>query len=144
VTLYLNPLEITPKLPGVSNRTHSLTHHGNEPEKLAELRRIDEAGLGALTGFLQGLAGVNEGEGRLLDSTMVLFGSNMSNGNAHLNTNLPILLAGGGFRHGQHLAFDQKNNLPLANVFVSMLQRLGLETDAFSSSTGTVTGLEMV
>jgi hypothetical protein len=87
---------------------------------------------------------VNEGDGRLLDNTMVLFGSNMSNGNAHLNTNLPILLAGGGFRHGQHLAFDQKDNLPLANVFVSMLQRLGLETDAFSSSTGTVTGLEMV
>jgi hypothetical protein len=144
VSLYLNPLEITPKLPGVSNRTHSLTHHGNEPEKLAELRRIDEAGLGALAGFLRGLAGVNEQGGRLLDGTMVLFGSNMSNGSAHLNTNLPILLAGGGFRHGQHLAFDQKNNLPLANVFVSMLQRLGLETDAFSSSTGTVTGLEMV
>ncbi|MCX7430328.1 MAG: DUF1552 domain-containing protein [Planctomycetia bacterium] len=144
VSLYLNPLEITPKLPGVSNRTHALTHHGNEPEKLAELRRIDEAGLGAVAGFLRGLAGVNEGDVRLLDNTMVLFGSNMSNGNAHLNTNLPILLAGGGFRHGQHLAFDQKNNLPLANVFVSMLQRLGLETDAFSSSTGTVTGLEMV
>jgi hypothetical protein len=144
VTLYLNPLEITPKLPGVSNRTHTLTHHGNEPEKLAELRRIDEAGLGALAGFLRGLAGVNEQGGRLLDGTMVLFGSNMSNGSAHLNTNLPILLAGGGFRHGQHLAFDEKNNLPLANVFVSMLQRLGLETDAFSSSTGTVTGLEMV
>jgi hypothetical protein len=144
VSLYLNPLEITPKLPGVSNRTHTLTHHGNEPEKLAELRRIDEAGLGALAGFLRSLAGVNEQGGRLLDGTMVLFGSNMSNGSAHLNTNLPILLAGGGFRHGQHLAFDQKNNLPLANVFVSMLERLGLETDAFSSSTGTVTGLEMV
>ncbi len=144
VTLYLNPLEVVPKIAGVTQRTHALTHHGNEPEKLAELQRIDEAVLGELNRFLASLAGVAEADGSLLDHTMVLFGSNMSNGSAHLNTNLPILLAGGGFRHGHHLAFDQKNNTPLCNVFVSMLQRLGLETDSFSSSTGSLTGLEMV
>ena len=144
VTLYLNPLEVVAKIPGVTQRTHALTHHGNEPEKLAELQRIDEAVLRELRRFLMSLDGVTEADGTLLDHTMVLFGSNMSNGSAHLNTNLPILLAGGGFRHGHHLAFDEKHNMPLCNLFVSMLQRLGLETDSFSSSTGSLPGLEII
>jgi len=75
---------------------------------------------------------------------MVLFGSNLGNASNHDTRNMPILLAGGGFRHGQHLAFDQQNNYPLTNLFVSMLQRLGLEIDSFVSSTGTMTGLEPV
>ena len=57
---------------------------------------------------------------------------------------MPVLLAGGGFRHGQHLAFDQKNNYPLPNLYVSILQRMGMEVDQFATSTGTLTGLEMV
>ena len=142
ITLYLNPLELTPKIEGVTERTHALTHHGNQPEKLDQLARIEEAGLKNLARFLGGLAGVQEGGSSLLDQTMVLFGSNMSSGNSHSSVNLPIILAGGGFRHGQHLQFDQKNNTPLCNVFVTMLQRLGLETDQFASSTGTLTGLE--
>ena len=85
---------------------------------------------------------MKEGGQTLLDRTMVLFGSCMGNANSHSNTNLPVLLAGGGFRHAGHLAFDAKNNQPLANLFVSMLQRLGIETDRFASSTGTLTGLE--
>ncbi len=143
VTLYLNPLEVLVKLPGVSDRTHSLTHHGNEPEKLEQLAKVEEAGLKNLGRFLAGLAAVNEGGSSLLDDTAVLFGSNMSNGSNHSNVNLPILLAGGRFKHGQHLQFDLKNNTPLCNLFVSMLQHLGLERDAFSSSTGTLTGLEI-
>jgi hypothetical protein len=75
---------------------------------------------------------------------MVLFGSNMGDANVHNNTNLPILLAGGGFRHGQHLAFKPDNNKPLCNLFVSQLQRLGVETDQFGSSTGTLTGLNQI
>ena len=59
---------------------------------------------------------------------MVLYGSNMGDANTHDNTNLPILLAGGGFKHGQHLAFERDNNTPLCNLFVSMLQRLGIES----------------
>jgi hypothetical protein len=74
---------------------------------------------------------------------MVLFGSNMASGNSHSNTNLPILLAGGAFKHGQHLRFDLKNNTPLSNLYVSMLQRLGLEHDRFASSTGTLSGLDL-
>jgi hypothetical protein len=143
ITLYLNPLETTVKLPGVHDRTHTLTHHGNEPEKLEQLARLEEAGIQNLGRFLSGLASVQEGEQTLLERTMVLFGSNMASGNSHSNTNLPILLAGGGFKHGQHLRFDLKNNTPLCNLYVSMLQRLGLEHAQFGSSTGTLTGLEM-
>ena len=74
---------------------------------------------------------------------MVLYGTCMGNANSHANNNLPVLLAGGGFRHGQHLAFDRSKNTPLPNPFVSMLQRLGVETDRFASSTSTMTGVEM-
>jgi hypothetical protein len=142
ITLYLNPLEVTVKVPGVSDRTHSLTHHGNEPEKLEQLAKVEESGMKNLARFLTQLAAVNEGGRSLLDETAVLFGSNMSNGSNHSNVNLPILLAGGRFKHGQHLQFDLKNNTPLCNLFVSMLQHMGLERDAFSTSTGTLSGLE--
>ena len=73
---------------------------------------------------------------------MVLLGSDLGNGSSHDNHNLPIILAGGGFQHGQHLAFDKTNNYPLPNLFVTMLQRLGIEADKFASSTGTMRGLE--
>jgi hypothetical protein len=68
----------------------------------------------------------------------------MGSANSHSNVNLPVLLAGGGFKHGQHLAFDTKNNYPLPRLFISMLQRLGIETDEFSTGKGTMNGLELV
>ena len=70
-------------------------------------------------------------------------GSNMGNANTHVTTNLPVLFAGGGFKHGQHLAFDRMRNYPLPNLFVNILQRFGIEADRFASSTGTMRGLEM-
>jgi hypothetical protein len=79
----------------------------------------------------------------LLDRTMILYGSNLGDANAHSTVNLPTLFAGGGFRHGQHLVFDRNQNYPLPNLFVSMLQRFGLEEEKFASSTGTMRGLEM-
>src|SRR6266542_4082994 len=79
----------------------------------------------------------------LLDRTMVRYGSNLGNANTHVTTNMPTICAGGGFKHGQHLSFDTTHNYPLPNLFVSMLQRLGLETDRFASSTGTMRGLEL-
>jgi hypothetical protein len=79
----------------------------------------------------------------LLDRTMILYGSNLGNANTHVTTNLPVIFAGGGFKHGQHLAFNTVHNYPLPNLFVSMLQRVGLETDKFASATGTMRGLEM-
>ncbi|UUO07575.1 DUF1552 domain-containing protein [Blastopirellula sp. J2-11] len=120
---------------------HNLSHHGQSPQKVAQLEKVDLQQLRIFGELLESLAAQPDGAGRLLDSTMVLFGSNMGDANIHSNTNLPILLAGGGFQHGEHLAFRQDDNTPLCNLFVSMLQRMGVETDRFSSSTGTLTGL---
>ncbi len=122
---------------------HNITHHGNRPEVLAELRAAEEGQFGALGQFLRSLAETKEAGMPLLDRTMVLYGTCMGSANSHSNYNLPVLLAGGGFRHGQHLAFDTQNNYPLTNLYVSMLQRLGIETNAFSSGTTTLRGLEL-
>jgi hypothetical protein len=122
---------------------HNITHHGNRPEVIAELRGKEESQFDALAGFLKGLDSVKEEGQSLLDRTMVLYGTCMGSANSHSNVNLPALLAGGGFKHGQHLAFDAKNNYPLSNLYLSMLHRLGIEAMSFSTSTGTMTGLEM-
>lgn len=122
---------------------HNITHHGNRPEVLAELRGHEERQFEALGDFLRTLQGAPEEGSTLLDRTMVLYGTCMGSANSHSNVNLPVLLAGGGFRHGQHLAFDTQNNYPLTNLFVSMLQRLGIEVDEFSTGKGTFRGLEL-
>lgn len=87
---------------------------------------------------------VKEGNQTLLDRTMIVYGSNLGNANTHVTTNLPVVVAGGGFGHGNHIVFDTKNNYPLPNLFVSMLQRMGIEVDRFATSTGTMRGLELV
>ena len=122
---------------------HNITHHGNRPEVLAELRAKEEGQFDALAGFLTALQDTKEEGQTLLDRTMVLYGTCMGSANSHSNVNLPVLLAGGGFQHGQHLAFDTQNNYPLTNLYVSMLQRLGIEADSFSTGKGTFRGLEM-
>jgi hypothetical protein len=127
----------------ISDGYHNLSHHGKAEEKLAQLKIIDEWHMRLLAGLFAGLKSVREGEARLLDRTMILYGSNLGDANAHSTNNLPVLLAGGGFRHGQHLAFDAQQNYPLPNLFVSMLQRMEIEASNFASSTGTMQGLEM-
>ena len=122
---------------------HNITHHGNRPELLAELRGKEEGQFDVLNGFFDGLAGVGEQAQSLLNSTMVLYGTCMGSANSHSNSNLPTLLVGGGFRHGQHLAFDSVNNYPLSNLYVSMLQRLGIEAGEFSTGKGTMRGVEL-
>lgn len=121
---------------------HGLSHHGQAEEKLRQLRDAESQQMGLLRKLLEALAVTREQGGRLLDQTMVLYGSNLGDANTHDNSNLPILLAGGGFRHGAHLAFPKDANAPLSNLFVSMLQRLGVETESFGSSTGRLNGLE--
>jgi hypothetical protein len=143
VTVFVEALGRHTDIPGVEHETHTLTHHGNRPETLAELRTIETAQFRALAALLGGLKGAREGGETLLDRTMVLYGTCMGSANAHSNVNLPVLLAGGGFRHAGLLAFDTHRNYPLPNLYVSMLQRLGLETDRFASSTGTMRGLEL-
>lgn len=122
---------------------HNITHHGNRPEVVAELRAKEEAQLDVLNGFLNQLTVTPEQNQTLLDRTMVLYGSHMGSANSHSNINLPVLLAGGGFRHGVHLAFDRTNNYPLANLHISMLQRLGIETHEFSTGKTRMRGLEL-
>lgn len=120
---------------------HNLSHHGKDETKLKQLEEIEIAQMELFGELLRDLQQVEEADGSLLDNTMVLYGCHMGDANIHNNLNLPIILAGGGFRHGQHLAFNPHNNTPLCNVFVSMLQRMQIELDQFSSSTGTLTGL---
>lgn len=126
----------------ITDGYHNLSHHGKSEEKLAQLRLIDEWHMQLLAGLFQDLKDVTEDGDTLFNRTMVLYGSNLGDANAHTTTNMPTLLAGGGFKHGQHLAFAGRQNYPLPNLFVSMLQRLGLEDERFASSTGTMQGLE--
>ncbi|WP_298866583.1 DUF1552 domain-containing protein [uncultured Gimesia sp.] len=144
VTYNIAGMNAVPVIPGVNIDYHNLSHHGKDPEKLAQLKMVESALIQEFHGFLKKLNETSEVEGTLLDSTSVLFGSNLGNASSHDTKNMPILLAGGGFQHGQHLAFDRKNNYPLPNLFVSMLQRLGMETDTFGTSTGTMTGLKLL
>ncbi len=144
VTLSIDGSNAAPPIEGVSQGHHNLTHHGRDPSKIGQLRIIEEQEMRALAEFLTGLKNADDAAtgGKLLDSTMVLFGSNLGNASSHDNRNLPVILAGGGFKHGQHIARDAANNAPLCNVYLSMMQKLGLEVDGFASSTGTVTELD--
>jgi BMFP domain-containing protein YqiC len=126
----------------LSDGYHNVSHHGRSEAKLAELKAVDQMHMKLLDGLFNDLKAVKEDGESLFDRTMVLYGSNLGNANTHVTTNLPTLFAGGGFRHGQHLAFDPVYNYPLPNLFVSMLQRMGIESDKFASATGTMRGLE--
>jgi hypothetical protein len=126
----------------VADGYHNLSHHGKDAKKMAQLETIDRHHMKLLNGLFADLKARREGTGTLFDNTMVLYGSNLGNANTHVTTNLPLLFAGGGFRHGQHLAFDRDRNYPLPNLFVNIAQRFGIEADHFASSTGTLRGLE--
>ncbi len=143
VTLQLLGTSSVPPIAGVNQGHHDLSHHGQDPAKIAQLRTLEAEKLKTLRDFLQQLRSTHEAGESLLDRTMVFFSSNLGDASKHSVKNIPILLAGGGFRHGQHLAFDENRHPPMSNLFVSMLQRLGLEVDQFGSSTGTLTGLEV-
>jgi Protein of unknown function (DUF1552) len=143
MTIFLQGGNSIPPVKGVTIDHHNLSHHGRDPAKIDQLRKIEEAELCVVRDLLGKLKSKDEGGSPLLDKTMVLFGSNLGNANSHDTRNLPILLAGGGFKHGRHVAFDANKNSRLCNLFVTMLQRLGVETDKFGSSTGTLTGLDV-
>ena|ERR1044071_968185 len=127
----------------ITDGYHNLSHHGRNQSKLEQLKAIDEWHMRLLANLFDELKAVREGDETLLDRTMILYGTNLGNANTHVTTNLPTLFCGGGFKHGQHLAFDKDHNYPLPNLFVSMLRRLEIEADKFASSTGSMRGLEM-
>lgn len=141
VSIFIRGMDLKPPIEGISEDHHGLSHHGRNPAKIEQLRIIERTEMTAFRDFLAGLKGTSEGGGTLLDSTQVLFGSNLGDASGHGTSNLPILLAGGGFKHGQHIAGDTKNNTALGKLFVSMLQRFGVEADKFGSGEGTITGL---
>ena len=146
ITLFLdssNSPAIDVKGTEITDGYHNLSHHGKNESKLKQLEAIDTWHMRLLAELYGKLKGVREGGESLLDRTMVLYGSNFGDANKHTTDNMPVLLAGGGFRHGQHLAFDRQRNHPLPNLFVSMLHRMGIEADKFASSTGPMRGLEL-
>ncbi|HQU44051.1 MAG TPA: DUF1552 domain-containing protein [Pirellulales bacterium] len=132
-----SPGEVIP-IPGVTMDHHNLSHHGQDPEKITQLALIESELFKSFGRLLDGMAAKREAGQRLLDNTAVVFGSNLGNANSHDWHNLPIVLAGGGFQHGQHVAYDAQHNTPLCNLFLTVLQRMGLEVDAFGTSTGTL------
>lgn len=141
VTIMLLGTSLVPPIPGVSDGHHNLSHHGQDPNKLEQLKIVELEKLKLLRDLLARLKQTKEEGDTLLDRTMVFFSSNLGNASSHSCKNLPVILAGGGFKHGQHLAFDPQRHPPLSNLYVTMLQRLGIEADRFASSTGTLTGL---
>ena len=139
VDAFKTPVFSLPGQKATTETYHNLSHHGQKEEKVQQLEAADRQHMALLRQLVGNLAVRREGEQRLLDRTMVLYGSNLGDANIHDNTNLPIFLAGGGLPHGQHLAFKRDNNKPLCNLFVTMLQNLGIESEAFASSSGALT-----
>lgn len=131
---------------GYNSGYHALSHHGQVQASIDALIDIETYQVKQFARFLEKLRTTDDEGSSLLDSTMVLFGSGMGNANSHTNTNLPVVLAGGPFRHGQHLAFDsgKAHHPPLCNLFLTMLQQFGVETDRFATADGTLRGLETV
>ena len=126
-----------PQINGVTAEHHNLSHHGRDPNKIRQLKLIEKQILVAFDQFLTSMVQTQEHGNRLLDNTSVLFGSNLGNANAHDPRNLPIILAGGGYEHGKFVKVGTKeDNTPLCNLYVNLLQRMGIETDSFGTSNG--------
>jgi len=136
-SLFIRGMDLKPPIAGVTQDHHGLSHHGMNPAKIEELRIVERAEMTVFRDFLAALQKAD-----LLDSTQVLIGSNLGDASGHGTSNLPILLAGGGWKHGGHVAGDRRQNTPLGKLYVSMLQKFGVETDTFSSGTGTIDGLQ--
>lgn len=127
------------ELDGVTTGYHGLTHHGRRPEKLKQLRIIDAFYIEQMSLFMTKLKDTKTDHGNLLDETMVFFGSGLGDASRHSNRNLPLILSGGGFKHGTHVNAMQKtgHQTPLNNLFTTMLQNFGVEIDRFNNATGT-------
>ncbi len=139
ITVVIQSDHGTPKIEGVTAGHHPLSHHGQDPERITQLKIIETEILKCFDEFLIRMKQPTEDGKSLLDQTSVLFGSNLGNANAHDPRNLPVLLAGGGYHHGRYIAHDTHHNTPLCNLFVSMLHGMGIQAEEFGSSTGTLT-----
>jgi len=140
-TLFIRGMDDKPPIDGVTEGHHGLSHHGRNPAKIEQLKIIEKAEMTVFRDFLQSLRDTPEAGGNLLDSTQVLIGSNLGDASGHGTTNLPVMLAGGAYKHGRHIAGDVKQNTPLSKLFVAMLQQFGVEADRFGTEAGTIAGL---
>jgi len=144
ITFSLGSMNAVPSnIPGVKTDWHNLSHHGKDEDKIKELEIIEKAEFQLFGEFLTKLKRVKENGKHLLDHTAILFGSNLGNASSHRSTNLPIIVAGGGYKHGAYVAHDATDNTPLCNLFVPLAQRMGVEIEEFGSSTqSTIRGLD--
>ncbi len=127
----------------ITDGYHNLSHHGMNPEKIEQLDAIDRSQMRLFGELVGGLNSVEEVEGSLLKNSIVMYGSNFGDANKHTTTNMPMLVAGGRLKHGQHLAFDRNSNYPLPNLFVSLMQSMGMPEEKFATSTGSMRGLHI-
>jgi hypothetical protein len=127
---------------GVADPHHPLSHHGNDPEKIARMAKINAFHVSLFAEFLGKLKATSDGEGSLLDHSLLLYGSGIGNPNIHDHTNLPILVAGGGatgLKGNRHLRHSRPT--PLANLHLTLLDRVGVQLERFADSQGKINGL---
>jgi hypothetical protein len=127
---------------GVADPHHPVSHHGNDPEKLLKLSKINQFHVSLFSDFLQRMKDTPDGDGSLLDHAVIVYGSGMGNSSLHDHENLPILVAGGaatGLQGGRHIRYEQGTNL--SNLHLTLLDRVGVQMDSFVDSTGKVEGL---
>jgi hypothetical protein len=125
-----------PNLERLNLGHHDASHHGKDETKIEQLAIIEETELQQLSRFLTTMQQVSEGDSNLFDRTSILNVSNLSNASAHTCENLPVILAGGGYKHHGHVLKDLKDNTPLSNLYVRMLQQTGIDTEEFGASEG--------
>lgn len=139
ITILVNGRGDVPPIDGITMDHHNLSHHGQDESKLKQLAVIETELMKSFGDLISAVKSKTEGESRLLDNTMMMFGSNLGNANAHDWKNLPIIMAGGDFDHGQHVAYNRDDNTPLSNLFVTMMQKMELPVDQFGTSDGAIT-----
>ena len=128
-----------PPIEGVTQDQHNLSHHGQDSAKIEQLKIVETLILQRFADLLDSLHTVSETTGTLLDNTTVMFGSNLGNANSHHTENVPVLVAGGRYRHGQHVTHHREHDMPLCNLYVTLLQGIGMEIDSFGQSDGALT-----
>lgn len=136
VSIMIQDHYAVPKVAGVTGNHHNLSHHGQDTSKIQQLQKIETEIVESFASLLGQMKDKAEMGTNLLENTSILFGSNLGNANAHHAQNLPIFLAGGGFPHGRYVVPDQKDNTPLCNLFLTMLNQAGLPTETFGQSNG--------
>ena len=124
---------------GVSQGHHSLSHHQNDKDKIAQIEKIDLFYIQNFAEFLGKMSSIQEGDGTLLDNCAIVYGSGISDANRHRHNNLPVILAGGknqGYKTGRHFVLPVEENTPMANLYLTMLERIGVKADKLGDSTG--------